>query len=53
MRKALLEEAKKRHLKVRGMSNEEIERLLKAEDNSQKTFKEALKVWQRRAVRGR
>ena len=33
---------------MRGKSNEEIERLLKSQDNSQKSFKEALKVRQRR-----
>ena len=49
MRKALLEEARRRHLKVRGKSNVEIERLLRTENNSQKTFKQALEVWRRRA----
>ena len=48
-RKALLEEAKRRRLKVRGKSNVEIERLLRTENNSQKTFKQALEVWRRKA----
>ena len=49
MRKALLEEVRRRRPKVRGKSNVDIERLLRTENNSQKTFKEALEVWKRKA----